>query len=67
MKLTFRFSITAERSKPPEEPTPEGDNFTQAELARPHTMPELQAGMDRQSLDDDDSGTYRRTRRRVGF
>lgn len=44
-------------------PTPEGNNFTQAEHAHSYSgPPELHAGYSRQSIDDDDSGTYR-----IGF
>ncbi|MDQ0102340.1 hypothetical protein J2T10_001986 [Paenarthrobacter nicotinovorans] len=54
-------SMTAEH-----DPQPEGNNFTQAEHAHSYSAPpELHAGYNRQSIDDDDGGTYRA--RTIGF
>ncbi|MDQ5862052.1 MAG: hypothetical protein M3536_07310 [Actinomycetota bacterium] len=50
----------------PNEPHAEGNNFAQAEHAHSFSAPpELHAGSDRQSLDDDQGGAYRM--RPVGF
>lgn len=45
-----------------EQPQSQGDTFTQAEHAGQRSNSELHADSDRQSLDDDDGGTYR-----IGF
>ena len=51
---------------PAPEPHPEGNNFAQAEYAHSYSAPpELHAGSDRQSIDDDQGGVYRV--RPVGF
>lgn len=53
----------AAKSAPAPEPQPEGNNFAQAEYAHSFSgPPEMHAGYDRRSIDDDDSGVYR-----VGF
>ena len=50
----------------PHEPRPEGNNFAQAEYAHSYSAPpELHAGSDRQSIDDDQGGVYRA--RPIGF
>ena len=41
------------------EPIPEGNNFTQAETDGRHEPMHMHGDHNRQSIDDDDSGTYR--------
>lgn len=46
--------------QPSPEPQAEGNNFAQAEHAHSYTAPpEMHAGWGRQSIDDDEGGTYR--------
>lgn len=57
---------SARQMDAPDEFYPEGAGEAKSEHAHSYTSePELHSGYGRQSLDDDDGGTYRR--RRAGF